>query len=183
MHLHSSTLRDVLLWANFVRNDLPTNHTSSNFARVTAVNGYSSEIPNHQGIFYVHPELTHGSSLGSVSCRFTSISDRTGTHVGTCMHTRLHVEIAPILIPAQFDSSDTDTDSNQPLRDSLHDHIISFSPFVSVWNMIADSSRCKHRPLQGLEPPHWFSFSTFHPSDFGLPVPRLRPFGHAAHSE
>ena len=103
VHLHSSTLRDVLLWANFVRNDLPTNHTSSNFARVTAVNGYSSEIPNHQGIFYVHPELTHGSSLGSVSCRFTSISDRTSTHVGTCMHTGLHVEIAPILIPAQLD--------------------------------------------------------------------------------
>ena len=103
VHLHSSTLRDVLLWANFVRNDLPTNHTSSNFARVTAVNGYSSEIPNHQGIFYVRPEITHGSSLGSVSCRFTSISDRTGTHVGTCMHTRLHVEIAPVLIPAQLD--------------------------------------------------------------------------------
>ena len=120
MHLHSSTLRDVLLWANFVRNDLPTNHTSSNFARVTAVNGYSSEIPNHQGIFYVHPELTHGSSLGSVLCRFTSISDRTGTHVGTCMHTRLHVEIAPILIPAQLDSY-------KPLQDILHDHTISSS--------------------------------------------------------
>ena len=45
-----------------------TIHTSSNFARVTAVNGYSSEIPNHQGIFYVYPELlvTHGTPLGSV---------------------------------------------------------------------------------------------------------------------
>ena len=68
-----------------------------------------AQCPNHQGIFYVHPELTHGSSLSSVSCRFTSISDRTGTHVGTCMHTRLHVEIAPILIPAQLDSSDVDS--------------------------------------------------------------------------
>ena len=69
---------------SFVKNGLPTHHASSNFARVTAVNGYSSEIPNHQGIFYVHPEITHGAPLGSVSCRFTSISDRTSTP--QCMH-------------------------------------------------------------------------------------------------
>ena len=149
MHLHSSTLRDVLLWANFVRNDLPTNHTSSNFARVTAVNGYSSEIPNHQGIFYVHPELTHGSSLGSVSCRFTSISDRTGTHVGD-----MHAHTFACWDRTNSHSSavrQTDVDSYQPLQDILHDHTISL--FITVWNMIAESSFIAHFSLLILHTP------------------------------
>ena len=85
MHLHSCTLQDVRLWAKFVRNDLPMHHTSSNFARVTTVKGYSSEISNHR-IFYMHPEITHGTPLGSVSCCFTTISDRKVTPQCTHAH-------------------------------------------------------------------------------------------------
>ena len=76
---------------NFFRNHLPTNHKFSKFARVIAVKSYSSEIQNYQWVIYVHREITYQTPLGSVSCRFMSISDRTGTLVGTCMHTRLHV--------------------------------------------------------------------------------------------